>query len=182
MDMSQVMRLEEAGMKITYRNDRSFLQGVVPVGNQNARLVIRAVPDSEPGFGRKNTPRFDTFIATFSGNSWRLPNLSPESVQSAINEAVKIDQAKIRLAQTQAQEAVQKTLTFKQEFELNVAGYKVSQRDPSVKPEAHGSFMVTNDADKQDDFALVGDDCTELIKEAHEHVIDKDSTAERPRG
>lgn len=49
--------------------------------------------------------------------------------------------------------------------------YFVGDRDPSVKPEFAGKFMV-NDPTDPDGYAIVGDDLNELVEEAHQHLLE----------
>lgn len=63
-----------------------------------------------------------------------------------------------------------KELPFKQEFALKSAGYQIGRRDPKVKPEFCGAFMITDPADGEEGYAIVGDDRTTLIQEAYDHL------------
>lgn len=54
---------------------------------------------------------------------------------------------------------------------LAKAGYFVGTRNPEVKPEVPGAFMV-NDPQDPDGFAIVGDDIASLILEARDHLLD----------
>ena len=53
---------------------------------------------------------------------------------------------------------------------LEKAGYKIGARDPKVKPEFQGAFMITDPLDDDQGYAIVGDDRLELIQEAHSHL------------
>jgi hypothetical protein len=57
------------------------------------------------------------------------------------------------------------------ESALVAAGYKISERDPKVKPEFPGAFMVTDPRDDEDGFCLVGDDRSELIVDAYASLM-----------
>lgn len=83
--------------------------------------------------------------------------------------------AEIELAQS-------KELPFKQEFALTNAGYKISPRDPQVKPEFIGAFMITDPEDDEDGFAIVGDDRAELIQDAYTHLFDWPEAIDTPHG
>ena len=50
-------------------------------------------------------------------------------------------------------------------------GFKISPRDPKVKPEFTGAFMVTDPEDDEDGYAIVGDDRNELVVEAFNHLL-----------
>lgn len=57
--------------------------------------------------------------------------------------------------------------------EVLVSGnYFVGKRDPSVNPEFPGAYMV-NDILDAGGYAIVGDDLSELILEAHDHLLSK---------
>lgn len=49
--------------------------------------------------------------------------------------------------------------------------YFVGDRNPKVKPEFSGKFMV-NDPTDPDGYAIVGDDFIELVDEAHHHLLE----------
>lgn len=49
-------------------------------------------------------------------------------------------------------------------------GYKVGVRDPAVNPEFDGAFMVTDPADGEDGYAIVGNDRQALVREAYDHL------------
>ena len=59
-----------------------------------------------------------------------------------------------------------------QEIALTTAGYKIAARDPKVKPDFEGAFMVIDPDDAVDGYAIVGNDRDELIKEAYGHLFD----------
>ena len=54
---------------------------------------------------------------------------------------------------------------------LTAANYFAGPRNPDVKPEFPGAFMV-NDPNDPDGFAIVGDDIGALILEARDHLLD----------
>lgn len=59
------------------------------------------------------------------------------------------------------------------EARLLTAGYKVGPRDPKVKPGFPGAFMVSDaEDDGEDSYAIVGDNCAELVLEAHAHIFE----------
>lgn len=67
------------------------------------------------------------------------------------------------------------------ESALVAAGYKISERNPQVKPEFPGAFMVTDPSDDEDGFCIVGDDRNELIVDAYAslmHIIGPKAQAE----
>lgn len=53
---------------------------------------------------------------------------------------------------------------------LNAGEFFVGQRDPQVNPESPGQFMVRDQLDLDEGYAIVGDDLDELICEAHDHL------------
>jgi hypothetical protein len=57
------------------------------------------------------------------------------------------------------------------EKELVRHDYFVGKRDPLVKPEFEGAFMVNDPQDGEDGFAIVGDDKDELVREAYSHLL-----------
>ena len=60
---------------------------------------------------------------------------------------------------------------------LAKTGYFVGARNPEVKPEFPGAFMV-NDPQDPDGYAIVGDDIASLILEARDHLIEPVSERE----
>lgn len=75
-----------------------------------------------------------------------------------------------------------KELPFKQEFALTNAGYKIGPRNPKVKPEFAGAFMITDPNEDEDGFAIVGDDRTELIQQAYTHLFHSPDAIDTPCG
>ena len=61
--------------------------------------------------------------------------------------------------------------------EIATAGYFAGARNPDVKPDFPGAFMV-NDPQDSDGFAIVGDDIAALILEARDHLIEPASLRE----
>lgn len=61
--------------------------------------------------------------------------------------------------------------------ELVNAGFFAGARNPGIKPEFAGAFMV-NDPEDPDGYAIVGDDIAELILEARDHLIDDSTDSE----
>lgn len=57
------------------------------------------------------------------------------------------------------------------EAALVAHGYKISARDPAVKPEFPGAWMVTDPEDSEEGYAIVGDDRDELVTEAYRHLL-----------
>lgn len=53
---------------------------------------------------------------------------------------------------------------------LRSVGYVVGDRDPMLKPEFPGKFMVRDSMDDEDGFCVVGDNLLELILETFTHV------------
>lgn len=67
------------------------------------------------------------------------------------------------------------------ESALAAHGYKVNERDPTVRPDFPGAYMVIDPLDNDEGFALVGDCRDSLILEAHSHLLeDRDVPAVMP--
>lgn len=60
--------------------------------------------------------------------------------------------------------------TNDKEFVLNKFDYSVRPRDSRVKAEFPGAWMVTDNIDGPEGFAIVGDDVDELINDAYDHL------------
>lgn len=57
------------------------------------------------------------------------------------------------------------------ELLLEKAGYSVKERDPKVKPEFSGAFMVIDNSQDPEDYAIVGPERDELVFEAYKHLL-----------
>lgn len=64
----------------------------------------------------------------------------------------------------------QKPNTKLLEKKLQSFGFSVTQRDPGIKPEFPGKFMVV-DTMNLEGYSIVGDDMNELIVEAYGFLI-----------
>ena len=58
------------------------------------------------------------------------------------------------------------------ESKMLEAGYYIALRDPAIKSEHQGLYMITDLLDKVDGYQLVRDNRCELIKDAYKHLFD----------